>query len=994
MDNPIATFLSLVVPWAETGYVNIHWPFTPPDAAPGSRPLHPGRAFKSLDAAVRYINARKPHSDLFVCMSLQAQAIPAKNKRGLNIFRAFRRKELALLLRAFWLDVDIKNGFFRDTEHALQVFDEWRRAVGLPSPTMIVLTGSGGFHVYWVLNEPVTVDVWQPVANALANAATEGFKPLPGPQGEERRLDIGLTTEASRFLRIPDTLNFKHNPPRLAQLSRIGDVYSLSVIENALSKYKGDYSPIKPAKPTVLRASPVFAGMAKPVALSAGLDDRWRPTAEEVAEPCPWFRRVLHTRGAGCSEPEWFTSLQVAYFCQQSDELVHDLSDAHPTYTEEETDKKFALVEENHASGRLGWPKCQTIHLNGGAPECRICPHLSEGKSPLNFVAMALTEQPVPIVPRTRTEPPAWQPVGYMQDPDTLLVYKLGKTDDDPRVPVCRLPLFNITPQVKQADGKGRSAVMFDTYIDATNQRTAVVTYEALYDTRLFGSQMAGADIGIRNPEQVRQYVLSFVEQLRESGRTSGRSEPYGWSLDENKKPTGFVAGGHRYNCAGTTRIAPMDLEISRHYRPTGSLDVFKKNAGLITQQQRYDLITILTTAIGAPLVYLTGLRGLVLHAYGPGGLGKSHSVLTAQSFWSDPILEQASHKDTANFMTGKLAVMRNLPLYYDEARSRGISDEMLDLIFMTTQGRSKGRANTRGDPKEVFEFCTMLTMTSNSSLVDYMLEHDRTSTAGLDRVFEIPVLPNTNGVGLIDRGEAQQAMGELGRHYGHAGIICAEFLGKNIEPVHEAVKAAQTGFGSEVKADGPERWWVGTMAVCLVGARIANKLGLMEIDQQKLMRFLVDNFYRLRGVVGNAPSDITKPGSVERYIEDYYNSHLSMLLVTNRVPSGPGRVPVGSITVKSHQDYRNGIRMRLAEDDGLLRISTAHFRGWLKKERSVGPHEIMQAIKTTQPATILPKMSLTNGTELPAHLQTAREEVLELKISEMPNLNITRREA
>ena len=76
--------------------------------------------------------------------------------------------------------------------------------------------------------------------------------------------------------------------------------------------------------------------------------------------------------------------------------------------------------------------------------------------------------------------------------------------------------------------------------------------------------------------------------------------------------------------------------------------------------------------------------------------------------------------------------------------------------------------------------------------------------------------------------------MGELASNYGHGGVLCAEFLGKNIEAVEQAVKEAQKMLNQIVDGSGPERFWVATMTVCYVGARIANKLGLMQIDREE----------------------------------------------------------------------------------------------------------------------------------------------------------------
>ena len=318
--------------------------------------------------------------------------------------------------------------------------------------------------------------------------------------------------------------------------------------------------------------------------------------------------------------------------------------------------------------------------------------------------------------------------------------------------------------------------------------------------------------------------------------------------------------------------------------------------------------------------------------------------------------------------------MLRNLPLYYDDVKGKGITDEMLKLIFAVTLGRSKGRARPTGDTREVHEFRTMLTIVSNNSLVDYINEYDKASTAGLDRVFEIPVQPNLTGIGRIDRTDAQQAMGELAVNYGHAGVMYAEFLGKNIEAVEKAVYDAKKNLNKIVDGADAERFWVSTMAVCYVGAHIANRLRLTEINERKLLEFLITNFYRLRDVVGSSPTDIRKPETIERIIQHYLSDRAGMTLVTDTVPKGGGR-PTPMI-VNNSFDFRNGVRVRVATKDKLIRFSKSDFSHWLKTgPLKLGPHEIIKAAKEQLQLNIL-QVSLANGTNLEGYV---REQVIEI---------------
>ena len=72
-------------------------------------------------------------------------------------------------------------------------------ATGLPKITVVVSSGSGGLHAYWVLNETFPVAAWKPLAGALVRAA----------QKHGLKCDTQVTIDAARILRVPETFNCK-----------------------------------------------------------------------------------------------------------------------------------------------------------------------------------------------------------------------------------------------------------------------------------------------------------------------------------------------------------------------------------------------------------------------------------------------------------------------------------------------------------------------------------------------------------------------------------------------------------------------------------------------------------------------------------------------------------------------------------------------------------------------------------------------------------------
>jgi hypothetical protein len=79
--------------------------------------------------------------------------------------------------------------------------------VNLPPPSAIVYSG-GGLHVYWTSKDDLAFADWFPYADGLKQLLL----------ANNILCDAGLTTDASRILRVPGTLNYKYDPPTEVKL--------------------------------------------------------------------------------------------------------------------------------------------------------------------------------------------------------------------------------------------------------------------------------------------------------------------------------------------------------------------------------------------------------------------------------------------------------------------------------------------------------------------------------------------------------------------------------------------------------------------------------------------------------------------------------------------------------------------------------------------------------------------------------------------------------
>jgi hypothetical protein len=201
--DAIRDFMSRVVPWPksdEPGYINLH------THLPGG--LFDGVAVQTVDAFLREVEKARPRDrNIYFCLSQQRGA-------------AVRNQLNATVLRAIWIDLDVgPDKPYKTSKQALTEFKRFLDETGLPKPSAMVASGSGGFHVYWFSKVPLIPGVWRMYAEALKALMVR----------HNLLTDLGSTADSARVLRVPGTLNWKHDPPKPVTLMPLdGTEYDLS----------------------------------------------------------------------------------------------------------------------------------------------------------------------------------------------------------------------------------------------------------------------------------------------------------------------------------------------------------------------------------------------------------------------------------------------------------------------------------------------------------------------------------------------------------------------------------------------------------------------------------------------------------------------------------------------------------------------------------------------------------------------------------------------
>ncbi|HAI19056.1 MAG TPA: hypothetical protein DCM10_14120, partial [Xanthomarina gelatinilytica] len=263
-----------------------------------------------------------------------------------------RTQENAVHMKSFWLDLDcgVDKPYLSQAD-ALQALLSFCQTVKLPTPTIV--NSGRGIHVYWVLKESIHKDEWNPVAKQLKSLCKE--------KGLEA--DSAVTADGARILRVPNTFNYKTDPPSTVSVLRDSAEISFQEIKTLIGTYETS-------------DRPEFAEV-----------DSRKKNNQQYS-----FAKIVQkiVKGKGCAQIEyalkhqkevdynlWRAVLSIAANCKDSDVAIHAVSDKHPDYDRQKTEEKAVdLIDKAYRCDTL-----DSININ----VCDDCRHFGKIRSPIEL---------------------------------------------------------------------------------------------------------------------------------------------------------------------------------------------------------------------------------------------------------------------------------------------------------------------------------------------------------------------------------------------------------------------------------------------------------------------------------------------------------------------------------------------------------------------------------------------------------------------------------
>ena len=825
-------FLQAVIPWDTDGFTPIHWHRPETDG-------FFGRSCQSVDAAMVLISELKAKTEfnIYFCISRQRVGYGKRNRNN------------ALGLVCIPIDLDIKPdspNHYPTLAEAIASLLWFCDKVGIPRPSILVASG-GGLHGYWLSNRVMLVEEWQPYADAIKNVAKlHGLK-----------FDAVCTGDAARVLRVPETSNWKYGAPRSVRLIQ-------AFCPGTRHDFAEAFKPIldQPVTPTPIPAGEI-ADVFKTVPvepLAEGIEFKEIPPLpiDPILPECAWLREAFETGGANYDEPQWNMTTLLATYLENDREMAHQLGNQHPNYTIAETDKKFDYKLHQRKLKSIGWPTCKAI-ANAGSTHCNACKHFGKIKSPLNISYSTLDSV------ETVEELGGEHPPEELRLPEGFCVDKLGRICAI--VPAKRTGKNTVHPArvlnillsiissptlqfqngrygigfVVQTDRFGEAEVFL--HSGQTTLRSGLVPY--LHERCVLTNTEKGAS------EMIEKFAISWLDKLLKSDVAVRDHGTMGWRYQDSER-VGFVYGNMLYCTDGTNRpiMASADDDFRSWYMPVGSRDVWLNAAKLLTDRKRPELDIIIAIGFAAPLMTFAGtLYGAIISTWGPPGTSKSTAQQVAAAIWGHPKLTRESLTSTPKSVQRRLGLCRNLAAYWDDIQDERHQDALFQTMFVATQGAEGGRLNVDSTMKERLEWQTLMVACSNASFVEYLIKKQKSTTAGMRRVFEIEFNKKEDGnPGMINATDAGRVFAALERNYGVIATEYSKLLATEHETLDQLVADTTKVFCESVAGDGDEAYWWGTCGVLLVGAALANRLGA-QLDVPAMEAFLRQAFEYNRNI-------------------------------------------------------------------------------------------------------------------------------------------------
>jgi hypothetical protein len=864
---------------------------------------------EKIDAAMAYNNA------------LPADA--PKNQR-----KKRRSQENVHAIKAFWLDIDCgPEKPYANQAAGCNAISEMVRATGLPFPC--VVRSGNGLYAYWFMEEDLSEAQWKGTAQLLKSTLT----------AYEFEADPARTSDSASILRPPGSTNRKNGTDKPVSIIKDADPISFVTFTHLL----GTAAKARKIETTVLKPPKKQTEYDE---FLSGITDRPPSSALEIAERCNQMRIIRDTKG-NVPEPFWYAALCLLHYTEEYPQIQHLWSSGHPEYSYEATELKDQQIQTAPTTCHM----FGTVNPQG----CIGCSHSKKLHSP---IALGYGKM--------MSEEGKWTPKGFKRTKDGIFY-----EDDDGSTMIYPWDLW--VERVAYDDSLGYEAITIRHMMPHEGEKDVVIRSSLPKDTKAFMIELHDHHvqvIGKREQVLMGAYVENYVMRLRAQQKMSKLFCQMGWRNEDEDRVDDlqFILGEHIYgpgeevHGAGLAKNIP---ELVKGFKCIGDKESWVQATEFLNQDEMIvHAFSLLAGGFGAPLMKFTGYAGAVLSIVGKSGIGKTLMGTFILSLYGRPEKLSCRKDDTPNALISRLGIFGSLPMYIDET-SNIEPLALSDFVYKVTQGRDKARLTQKAVEKSnINAWNTVITTSSNHSLVERLGQAKADASAEINRVFEI--FPEE-----MDAAIAKQMYRAVMLNCGHAGVEYIQYLVAHVEEHQSKLDQIMDLLEQKLGNASEERFWAALGAVAIYGGLIAKKLGLIRFEIAPIMDWFVDAVHDMRG--SKCEQVVAPIDALAAFVEHYAGN----ILVCDK-----RKDPSGRPYVFVYREIKGAIIGRLETDSKRLFISRDVLRDHFRKSY-ISMKQFTEVLSNIKPRPVLLKANarkaLGGGVE---YLPTIAQPCLEFDLT------------
>lgn len=773
-------------------------------------------------------------------------------------------------MRSLFVDLDCKGGdTYASKESAVSSLIDFCKVISFPRP-MVVDSGNG-VHAYWPFEKEIDTKDWVQVANK--------FKMLCSYH--QFNIDRSVTGDAARILRAPGTLNYNSEEPQPAELLTEPVSYKferLSEIINTQCEAAGIGVSVDPI---LAKAHKGLDENSRAFLNASNFESKFSKIAIKSLkdEGCAQIKKALESP-ATCDYPLWRACLSVAVRCSDGSTAIHRISEGHPEYSPEETERK--------ATDTAGPYRCESFEESspGG---CAGCQHRGQITSPIQLGREFRKAAPPPPEEEA-SDPDGVERSRYTEFPPDLFPFVRGanggiywvppvefdkktkkKVEQEPML-IYEHDIQIVDRSISQKEGE---CLLIRIHLpkDAVNEfYVPLKDVVSITELREIYAKNGVAALP-RQMEKLMEYTTRWANFLQKQKSATRIREQLGWTADMKS----FVLGETEIFPDGTTKrcpASPTSRVLAVYQKPGGSFEEWKKafNRFGLPGFELHAFAAL--CGFGAPLMPFTGLNGITVNLFGKAGSGKTSALRAAVGIWGSDELMLA---DTSLIAARqRAAVLKNFPLGIDEATNKK-GFELSDFVYHYSSGKTKGRmqASVNIERDHFEDWSSMALLSSNASIYDKISQIKAQNDGEVARLIEMNIIkPDI----LTDDKIGSEFFKPLVDNFGHAGLIYITWVVANQEEAKKILEKWTDRFRVDFGTKSKDRFWANSVGATMAGGEIAQKLDLHDIDLERVYSRLLQELTR------TAKTSADAMGSAFEILNDFLMKNTSNTLTINNV--------------------------------------------------------------------------------------------------------------